>query len=141
MRRLDVLRVWGSVLRGRTPFLSIEITKECPLHCPGCYAYAPNHVGPLVTLRQLADRRGQDLVESVLGVVRRLRPVHLSIVGGEPLVRYRELCEILPKLEALEVQLRRSSVETESGQVRSGRADRVAPGSTPSRRSPARPRS
>jgi len=38
--------------------------------------------------------------------------------------------EILPKLEALEVQLRRSAAETESGQVRSGGADRVAPGYT-----------
>ncbi len=112
MRRLDVLRVWGSVLRGRTPFLSIEITKECPLHCPGCYAYAPNHVGPLVTLSQLADHRGQDLVNSVLAVVRRMRPVHLSIVGGEPLVRYRELSELLPKLDRMgvEVQIVTSAV-------------------------------
>jgi hypothetical protein len=38
--------------------------------------------------------------------------------------------EILPKLEALEVQLRRSAAETQSGQVRSGGADRVAPGYT-----------
>jgi len=38
--------------------------------------------------------------------------------------------EILPKLEALEVRLRRSSAETGSGQVRSGGADRVAPGYT-----------
>jgi len=36
--------------------------------------------------------------------------------------------EILPKLEALEVQLRRSSAELESGQVRSGGADRVPAG-------------
>jgi hypothetical protein len=51
-------------------------------------------------------------VESVLGVVRRLRPVHLSIVGGEPLVRYRELCEILPKLDrmGIEVQVVTSAV-------------------------------
>jgi hypothetical protein len=36
--------------------------------------------------------------------------------------------EILPKLEALEVQLRRQAAETESGQVRSGGADRVPAG-------------
>jgi hypothetical protein len=62
MKKSDILRVWGRVLRGHTPFLSIEITKECPLRCPGCYAYAPDHLGPVTTLRQLSDYRGQDLV-------------------------------------------------------------------------------
>ena len=28
------------------------------------------------------------------------RPLHVSIVGGEPLVRYRELAKILPRLAA-----------------------------------------
>jgi MoaA/NifB/PqqE/SkfB family radical SAM enzyme len=112
MKKLDVLRVWERVLRGHTPFLSIEITKECPLHCPGCYAYSPDHLGPDTTLRQLSDYRGQDLVTAMLAVVRRVRPVHLSIIGGEPLVRYRELCELLPRLDRMgvEVQLVTSAV-------------------------------
>jgi MoaA/NifB/PqqE/SkfB family radical SAM enzyme len=112
MKKSDALRVWGRVLRGYTPFLSLEITKECPLHCPGCYAYSPDHLGSLVTLRQLSDHRGDDLVKATLAVVRRLRPVHLSIVGGEPLVRYRELCELLPQLDRMgvEVQLVTSAV-------------------------------
>lgn len=112
MQNWEVLRVWGSILRGRTPFLSLEITKECPLHCPGCYAYSPDHLGPATTLRQLSDYRGRDLVAGVLAVVRRLRPVHLSIVGGEPLVRYRELCELLPVLHrmGIEVQVVTSAV-------------------------------
>jgi MoaA/NifB/PqqE/SkfB family radical SAM enzyme len=112
MKKSDVLRVWGRVLRGHTPFLSIEITKECPLRCPGCYAYSPDHIGPLITLRQLSDYRGQDLVNALAAVVRRLRPVHISIVGGEPLVRYRELCEVLPLLDhmGVEVQLVTSAV-------------------------------
>jgi MoaA/NifB/PqqE/SkfB family radical SAM enzyme len=112
MKKSDVFRVWGRILRGRTPFLSLEITKECPLHCPGCYAYAPEHLGPLTTLRQLSDYRGQDLVAGTLAIVRRLRPVHLSIIGGEPLVRYRELCELLPRLDRMgvEVQLVTSAV-------------------------------
>jgi hypothetical protein len=38
--------------------------------------------------------------------------------------------EILPKLEALETRLRRQIDEAETGQVRSGAADRVAPGYT-----------
>ncbi|HUK16305.1 MAG TPA: radical SAM protein [Bryobacteraceae bacterium] len=112
MKKSDILRVWGRVLRGYTPFLSIEITKECPLRCPGCYAYSPDHLGPVTTLRQLSDYRGPDLVNATLAVVRRLRPVHLSIVGGEPLVRYRELCQLLPLLDRIgvEVQLVTSAV-------------------------------
>ncbi len=112
MRKSDVLRVWGRVLRGHTPFLSLEITKECPLKCPGCYAYSPDHLGPLTTLRQLSDYRGEDLVSAIVAIVRRLRPVHISIVGGEPLVRYRELCELLPLLDRMgvEVQLVTSAV-------------------------------
>ena len=90
MKKSDVLHVWGRVLRGRTPFLSLEITKECPLRCPGCYAYSPDHLGPATTLRQLSDYRGGDLVTAIMAIVRRVRPVHVSIVGGEPLVRHRE---------------------------------------------------
>src|SRR5580704_18411625 len=112
MKKSDVLRVWGRVLHGHAPFLSIEITKECPLRCPGCYAYTPDHLGPLTTLRQLSDYRGQDLVTAVTALVRRVRPVHVSIIGGEPLVRYRELSELLPLLDRMgvEVQLVTSAV-------------------------------
>lgn len=112
MRHADVLRVWGRVLRGRSPFLSLEITKECPLQCPGCYAYSPEHIGPLTTLRQLSDYRRDELVSATVALVRRLRPVHVSIIGGEPLVRYRELGKILPMLDRMgvEVQLVTSAV-------------------------------
>jgi MoaA/NifB/PqqE/SkfB family radical SAM enzyme len=105
MRQSDVLRVWGRVLQGRSPFLSLEITKECPLQCPGCYAYAPEHLGPLTTLRQLPDCRGDELVDATIALVRRLRPVHVSIIGGEPLVRYRELSKILPMLHRMGVEV------------------------------------
>jgi sulfatase maturation enzyme AslB (radical SAM superfamily) len=112
MRTPDVIRVWGRVLRGHRPFLSLEITKECPLACPGCYAYSTEHLGPFVTLRQVSDYRGEKLVAAALALVRRLRPVHLSLVGGEPLVRYRELDELLPRLDRMgvEVQLVTSAV-------------------------------
>ena len=48
----------------------------------------------------------------VLALVRRYRPLHLSIVGGEPLVRYRELDRLLPRLDAMgiHVQLVTSAV-------------------------------
>ncbi len=95
-----LLRGWGRILSGYTPALSIEITRECPLHCPGCYAYGDDHLGGDLTLRELRDFKGQALVDGVLELVDRHRPMHLSIVGGEPLVRYRELETLLPILSA-----------------------------------------
>jgi MoaA/NifB/PqqE/SkfB family radical SAM enzyme len=92
------LAAGGRMLLGMPPMLSIEITRECPLHCPGCYAYEDGHLGGGVTLRGLSDFRGDDLVNGVLGLVAKHRPVHLSIVGGEPLMRHRELTRILPEL-------------------------------------------
>jgi sulfatase maturation enzyme AslB (radical SAM superfamily) len=46
----------------------------------------------------LNDRKGRELVDGVLEVVDRIRPLHLSIVGGDPLVRYRELESMVPQL-------------------------------------------
>jgi MoaA/NifB/PqqE/SkfB family radical SAM enzyme len=100
MKSSDVLQAWSGILAGRRPSLSIEITKECPLRCPGCYAFDPAHLGGETELRQLSDFKGDDLVRRVLAVVDREKPIHLSIVGGDPLVRYRELEKLLPELEA-----------------------------------------
>jgi MoaA/NifB/PqqE/SkfB family radical SAM enzyme len=86
------------LLRGYSPLLSIEITRECPLRCPGCYAYGNDHLGGGVTLRGLSDLRGDALVDGVLDLVRTHRPMQVSFVGGEPLVRHRELSRILPVL-------------------------------------------
>jgi sulfatase maturation enzyme AslB (radical SAM superfamily) len=94
------LQVWGRILVGRAPNISIEITRECPLRCPGCYAYGDAHLGGDVTLRGLADYRGDELVERFMRVIDSRKPLHISIVGGEPLVRYRELNTILPILAA-----------------------------------------
>jgi MoaA/NifB/PqqE/SkfB family radical SAM enzyme len=101
---LRFLAAWGRILQGRPPMLSVEITRECPLHCPGCYAYEEQHLGGGVTLRQLRDFRGDALVDGVLRLVRQHRPVHLSIVGGEPLVRHRELSRILPELSGMRIE-------------------------------------
>ncbi len=92
-----LVRAWMQILLGYTPSLSIEVTRECPLSCPGCYAYGDNHLGgPL--LRQVADHKGQDLIDGVLGLVDQYRPIQVSLVGGEPLVRFRELSVLLPLL-------------------------------------------
>ena len=100
MKTSEVMHAWKGILAGRRPSLSIEITKECPLRCPGCYAFDPAHLGGDTELRQLADYRGDDLVRRVLALVDAYQPLHVSLVGGDPLVRYRELELILPQLEA-----------------------------------------
>jgi MoaA/NifB/PqqE/SkfB family radical SAM enzyme len=107
-----VIPAWGRILAGYTPALSIEITRECPLHCPGCYAYGDDHLGGDVTLRELRDFKGQDLIDKMIELVDERRPLHLSIVGGEPLVRYRELQTLMPMLlsRGIHVQLVTSAV-------------------------------
>jgi MoaA/NifB/PqqE/SkfB family radical SAM enzyme len=98
VRAREIVQAWGRILQGHTPNISIEITKECPLRCPGCYAYGDEHLGGDVTLRGLSDYKGDELVDRFMALVDRHNPLHVSIVGGEPLVRYRELGKILPKL-------------------------------------------
>ena len=99
-------------MTGHHPSLAIEITRECPLRCPGCYAYNDEHLGGETTLRQLRDYKGQALIDGVLRLVDEHRPLHVSIVGGEPLVRYRELDAILPVLSGrgIHVQVVTSAV-------------------------------
>ena len=112
MKKGHAVTAWGRILQGRRPLLSIEITRECPLRCPGCYAYEPEHLHDAGPLRQLADFQGDKLISGILALARHFRPIHISIIGGEPLVRYRELDILLPKLEAMgiEVQLVTSAV-------------------------------
>jgi MoaA/NifB/PqqE/SkfB family radical SAM enzyme len=111
MKTSEVLLAWTRILAGYRPTLSIEITRECPLRCPGCYAYDAAHLSnathPLnatdiaqerLTLRQLADFKGDELVQKILALVDRYRPIYLSLVGGDPMVRYRELEVLLPEL-------------------------------------------
>ena len=93
-----IFTAWGRILRGYRPALSIEITRECPLRCPGCYAYGEEHLGGGVTLREVADYKGDELVTRFFELVDKHQPIHVSIIGGEPLVRYRELGQILPRL-------------------------------------------
>ncbi len=93
-----LLTAWGRILSGYAPSLSVEITRECPLRCPGCYAYGDEHLGGSVTLRQVSDFRGAELVDRFMTLIDEHRPLHVSIVGGEPLVRFRELNDILPQL-------------------------------------------
>lgn len=100
MKTSEVLHAWASILAGRAPSLSIEITKECPLRCPGCYAFDAAHLGGTSQLRQLSDYKGDELVIKVLALIDEHKPLHVSLVGGDPLVRYRELGSLLPQIES-----------------------------------------
>jgi len=91
------MQIWAKLLLGRELALSLEITKECPLQCPGCYAYEDAHLGT-TNLRSLSDFKGKELIARVLELIESYKPLHLSIVGGDPLVRYRELEVLMPEL-------------------------------------------
>jgi MoaA/NifB/PqqE/SkfB family radical SAM enzyme len=103
MNTHDLFTAWGRILSGKLPLLSIEITRECPLSCPGCYAYGDSHLGGDLNLREVSDFRGDELVNGILGIVRRYKPMHVSLVGGEPMMRHRELARVLPQLSELGV--------------------------------------
>ena len=105
MNKTRLFRAWSRILTGYYPSLSVEITRECPLRCPGCYAYEPEHLGEIGPLRSLVDKKGPDLVEGVLALVRRYRPLNVAIVGGEPLVRFRELDVLLPRLSEMDIRV------------------------------------
>jgi MoaA/NifB/PqqE/SkfB family radical SAM enzyme len=100
MQTSEVVHAWATILAGRAPSLSIEITKECPLRCPGCYAFDAAHLGGAGQLRELSDFKGDELVRRILAVIDEHKPLHVSLVGGDPLVRYRELETLLPQIEA-----------------------------------------
>jgi hypothetical protein len=67
---------------GPKPFLALEIASRTGYH-------------------------GQQLVERVLDLVTRLRPTHITLAGGEPLVLRDEIGRLLPEFDRLgiEVQL------------------------------------
>src|SRR6476659_11387075 len=98
MKTNEILKAWSTILAGRKPSLSIEITKECPLRCPGCYAFDAAHLGGSTQLRELSDFKGDDLVARVLAVIDENKPLHVSLVGGDPLVRHHELDALIPQI-------------------------------------------
>ena len=78
MKTSEVLHAWTRILSGRAPSLSIEITKECPLRCPGCYAFDAAHLGGATQLRQLSDFKGDELVARVLSIIDELKPLQIG---------------------------------------------------------------
>jgi hypothetical protein len=79
--------------------LSINMTREFPLLCPGCNAFDHNHIGGAATLRSLNDGTGRVLIhDGVLELMDRARPWHLSIEALDSLVRHRELESMVSQL-------------------------------------------
>jgi len=70
------------------------------LRCPGCYAFDAAHLGGPTQLRELSDFKGDELVMRVLALIDEHLPLHVSLVGGDPLVRHRELDSLLPQIES-----------------------------------------
>lgn len=105
MQRSDILTSWWRILSGYRPAVSIELTKECPLSCPGCYAFQPDHLGG-ASIASVSDSKGDELVERVLAFIDERRPLIVYFVGGEPLVRFRELNVILPRLAQRGIEVR-----------------------------------
>ncbi len=63
-------------------------------------------------LKQVSDFKGQELVDGIMNLVSEAKPLHVSLVGGEPLVRFRELNVLLPMLSSrgIHVQVVTSAV-------------------------------
>ena len=98
MIRKSVFRSWGQILLGKSPVLAIEVTNKCPLSCPGCYAFHPGHVSGR-SLESVSDYSGDELVEGILELLDRRQPLAVFLVGGEPLVRVKELSVLLPEID------------------------------------------
>lgn len=84
---MAVVRYFRSRLRANVRLLVRDVT-----------AYGESHLGGGKTLRELSDFRGDVLVDGIIGLVRQHRPLHVSLVGGEPMIRHRELDRILAVL-------------------------------------------
>ncbi len=54
---------------------------------------------------EVAEWRGEELVRRVMARVGRYRPLHVSFVGGEPLIRHRELASLIPRLDKLGIEI------------------------------------
>ena len=64
LRIKPILQTWGGTLRGQVPSLSIEITRECPLRCPGCNIQG-HHIAVHCTITSAMVKRSAYVPEFV----------------------------------------------------------------------------
>jgi MoaA/NifB/PqqE/SkfB family radical SAM enzyme len=103
MKKWKIFPAWMRILQGYRPFLSVEVTQKCPLQCPGCYAKSEAHMNGKNLNR--TEFQGDALVDGVLYLIRRHKPLHLSIVGGEPLLRQSEMDALLRRLDSMNMEV------------------------------------
>ncbi|MCU1224514.1 MAG: Radical domain protein [Edaphobacter sp.] len=102
MKKSEVLQAWSSILAGIIPSLSIEITKEFPLRCPGCYAFDPAHLGSDIQLRQFSDYKSEELFQNELALVDCYKPAgHLFFASQCIGKLWRQITKLAsPKVKA-----------------------------------------
>jgi len=77
----EIVQAWGKILKGEPPSLSIESRVNAP-ECPAV-TRTTTRIWARADLARPERSKGQSLVDGVLEVVDRLKPLHLSIVGGD----------------------------------------------------------
>jgi len=85
----EVLHAWRGILSAGRPSLSIEITKECPLRCLDA-THLTKHIWEGRSSSPALGLPREELVRRVLALADEYEPLHVSLVGGDPLVGYRE---------------------------------------------------
>ena len=101
-----IVKAWGRILAGLHPNLSIEITRECPLRCPGCYAYGADHLGGDITCAKSATTRAKR--SSPSSAPRSRAP------PASPLDRRRRAAGPLSRAERAPAEARRARASTRS---------------------------
>ena len=94
-----VQRVGQDSRRAASPVCRSRLHASARCTCPGCYAYGGDHLGGDVTLRELRDYKGPELVGDDVRAPRQVPPApRVDCRRASRLVRYRELNEILPRM-------------------------------------------
>ena len=93
----ELFAAWGSILTAGPPCFYRN------------HPRVPVELSGMLRLRRFSSRRREETDRTlgparrrvgggVLGLVKKHRPLHVSLVGGEPMIRHRELSRILPAL-------------------------------------------
>ncbi len=100
MKKGEVLQAWGTIYPGGLPLFRLRSRRNVPCGVRAAMRLTMPTWGGSAVLRELSDFKGDELVTRVLAILDELRPLHVSLVGGDPLVRYRELEKLIPQIEA-----------------------------------------
>jgi hypothetical protein len=91
-------RAWGKILKGELPLTLDRDYARMSAALSGMLCVRRRSSGRRQDLAKLERSKGPGPIDGVLELVDRARPLHLSLVGGDPLVRYREVEAVIPQL-------------------------------------------